>query len=301
MGSKNEWDKLKKVVVGTATDAKVPRMYKSLRCVNYADVNDTSNIKSGRYPKKVIDEANEDLENFVSFLESQSVQVFRPKDTNPQYYNYCPRDRLLILDNTVVVPNMMMPCRNQEIECLDFVIERANRVITMPTDETGMVLDAANVCRINDTLLILRSSSGSDSAIKWLTDQLPEYQIEVCDFYGGTHIDSTVSAIRDGVVVLNAQRVNESNCPRVFEGWTKIWVDDVVAQSFRDYPYASKWIGMNMLAVDPQCVIVDVLQTDLIRQLEQHRFTVIPMQLSHSRTLGGGFHCVTLDLRRDHG
>jgi glycine amidinotransferase len=46
-------------------------------------------------------------------------------------------------------------------------------------------------------------------------------------------------------------------------------------------------------------VIVDAAQTDLIGTLERHKFTVIPMTLRHSRTLGGGFHCVTLDLIRD--
>jgi N-dimethylarginine dimethylaminohydrolase len=37
----------------------------------------------------------------------------------------------------------------------------------------------------------------------------------------------------------------------------------------------------------------------LIDFLEKNQFTVIPMQLRHSRTLGGGFHCVTLDLHRE--
>jgi glycine amidinotransferase/scyllo-inosamine-4-phosphate amidinotransferase 1 len=72
----------------------------------------------------------------------------------------------------------------------------------------------------------------------------------------------------------------------------------VVAQDFYQYPYASKWIAMNMLVVDPATVIVDRHQTELIRTLEQHKFTVIPLELRHSRTLGGGFHCVTLDLLR---
>jgi N-dimethylarginine dimethylaminohydrolase len=113
------------------------------------------------------------------------------------------------------------------------------------------------------------------------------------------HIDSTVVALREGVVLLNGSRVNESNCPRVFDGWDKIYVDDVVPQSFYQYPYASKWIGLNMLSIDPQTVIVDAAQTELIRTLEQRKFTVIPLTLRHSRTLGGGFHCVTLDLVRD--
>ena len=45
-------------------------------------------------------------------------------------------------------------------------------------------------------------------------------------------------------------------------------------------------------------VIVDKHQYNLIKTLEQHKFTTIPLELRHSRTLGGGFHCVTLDLLR---
>ena len=57
---------------------------------------------------------------------------------------------------------------------------------------------------------------------------------------------------------------------------------------------------MNMLTVDPHTVIVDKHQTQLIRTLEQHSFTVVPLELRQSRTLGGGFHCVTLDLIRQN-
>jgi N-dimethylarginine dimethylaminohydrolase len=57
---------------------------------------------------------------------------------------------------------------------------------------------------------------------------------------------------------------------------------------------------MNMLAVNPDTVIMDRNQPNLIAQLEQRGFTVIPLELRHSRTLGGGFHCVTLDLVRSN-
>jgi len=56
---------------------------------------------------------------------------------------------------------------------------------------------------------------------------------------------------------------------------------------------------MNMLVVDPGTVIVDKHQTNLMNMLELYNFTVIPLELRHSRTLGGGFHCVTLDLVRE--
>ena len=36
----------------------------------------------------------------------------------------------------------------------------------------------------------------------------------------------------------------------------------------------------------------------LIEILEQHKIDSIPLYMRHARTLGGGFHCVTLDLKR---
>jgi len=296
--SVNEWDLLEQIVVGDARGANWPT-----DLLNFETAWTETPIPQGPVPEHVTDTAQRELDDLARVLQDLGVEVLRPTQHDftktAGFYNYCPRDRLLIVGDTVVVPNMMMPCRDQEEQFLDFVIQGAGRVLRMP-DVPGMVMDAANVCRINDTLLVLRSQSASDSAIAWLAEQFPDHTVEVCDFYGGTHIDSTVAPVRDGLVVLNASRVNEQNCPQVFNGWQKIWVQDLVPRDFYQYPYASKWIGMNMLAVDPQCVVVDSLQTELIAQLEQHRFTVIPMTLTHCRTMGGGFHCVTLDTRRNH-
>jgi N-dimethylarginine dimethylaminohydrolase len=178
------------------------------------------------------------------------------------------------------------------------ILADADRIVHMPRN-SGMVLDAANVLRIDQhRWLFLESDSGNRAAYEWLCAQLPDVDIELCNFYAGVHIDSTVVALREGLVLLNGSRVNESNCPRVFCNWDKIYVDDVVPQDFYQYPYASKWIALNMLSIDANTVIVDAAQTKLIQTLESRGFTVIPHTLRHSRTLGGGFHCVTLDLVR---
>ena len=60
----------------------------------------------------------------------------------------------------------------------------------------------------------------------------------------------------------------------------------------------SKWIDMNLLSINPNLVVVDQHQTGLIKLLEKHGLDVIPLELRHSKMLGGGFHCVTLDIRR---
>ena len=55
--SYNEWDKLKKVIVGIADNAQVPDIDISLRCVNYADKTDETEIIKGKYPQEVVTDA----------------------------------------------------------------------------------------------------------------------------------------------------------------------------------------------------------------------------------------------------
>ena len=60
----------------------------------------------------------------------------------------------------------------------------------------------------------------------------------------------------------------------------------------------SKWIDMNLFSINPNLVVVDRDQTALIKLLEKQGLDVIRLKLRHSKMLGGGFHCVTLDIRR---
>ena len=301
ISSYNEWSPLKKIVVGDATHANWPVHDPVFSKESEKTSWKETPVPSGPVPKWIIDETNEDLNKLCMTLSSLGVEVVRPEPMNFQshdgMYNYCPRDRLLVYGNTIVNPAMMYPCRDMELQCYHDIVDAAEHYHFMPRNE-GMVLDAANVLRLNDKMLFLESASGNRAAYEWLKSVFPDVEIELCNFYAGVHIDSTIVALREGLVMLNASRVKFDNVPKVFDGWQKIWVNDVVAQGFHEYPYASKWIAMNMLTVDPETVIVDRHQTELIKTLESYRFTVIPLELRHSRTLGGGFHCVTLDLVR---
>lgn len=300
--SYNEWDTLREVVVGRACYANWPSEDPVFCKEGEKTTWKETPVPSGPVPDWIIDEANDDLDMLAFILEKCGAIVHRPKILNYQeqggMYSYCPRDRLLIYGDTVVDPAMMYPCRDMEIESLEEIIYRSDRVLRMPRNE-GMILDAANVLRLNDTLLFLESASGNQAAARWLNKMFPNVNLEICNFYSGVHIDSTIVPIREGLVLINASRVNTDNLPKVFHNWEVIWVDEVVEQGFYQYPYASKWIALNMLVVDPTTIIVDKHQTKLINLLEEYNMLVIPLELRHSRTLGGGFHCVTLDIVRE--
>jgi len=305
INSCNEWDPLEAIIVGTATMANWPMTDPVFAEEARNSLWTETPAPSGPVPQFIVDEANRELDTLSETLARNGATVYRPRPmdfvTANGMYNYCPRDRLLVAGDVVVDCNMMYPCRNQEIDNYTRLLDEANRVLTMPRDQ-GMTLDAANICRLGDTWLFLESASGNRAAYEWLCEQFPNITIELVNFYAGVHIDSTITPLREGLVLLNAARVNEDNCPRAFKDWEKIYVteDQIVAQDFYQYPYASKWIAMNMLALNPETVIIDAAQTQLINILKQHGIDSIPLTLSHSRTLGGGFHCVTLDTRRHH-
>ena len=301
----NEWDPLKAIVVGSATHANWPTSDPVFAEESQRTLWKDSLVPSGPVPQAIIDQANRELDTLSETLLRLGVTVYRPQPMNfvekHGMYNYCPRDRLLIWNDVIIDVNMMYPCRDQEIQNYTRLLAQARQVLTMPRDQ-GLVLDAANVCRLGDTWLFLESAAGNRAAYEWLSAQFPQVNIELCNFYAGVHIDSTIVPLREGLVMLNADRVTPQNCPRAFRDWQKIWVTDdmIVPQVFYQYPYASKWIAMNLLSVDPETVIMDAAQTQLIDLLKKHRISAIPLTLSHSRTLGGGFHCVTLDTRRQH-
>jgi len=301
ISSHNEWDTLREIVVGSATGANWPTTDPVFAQEKSKTTWHETPVPSGAVPQWIIDEANWDLDQLAGELVRRNVIVRRPRPRDfvatEGMYNYCPRDRLLIAGDRIVDCAMMYPCRDQEIDCLESVTGQTAKILHMPRNQ-GLVLDAANICRLGDTWLFLESASGNRAAYEWLCAQLPDIKIELCNFYAGVHIDSTIVPIHEGLVMLNASRVRPDQCPRAFDDWEKIWIDDVVEQPFYQYPYASKWIGMNVLVVDPRTVIVDAAQTRIMDLLDLCGSEVIPMTLRHSRTLGGGFHCVTLDLWR---
>lgn len=191
--------------------------------------------------------------------------------------------------------------------------------------EKEILFEAATVLRMGKDLLFLVSSSGNRLALNWLRAVLgDEYTVhETSDIYRAGHIDSTVMCLRPGLVLLNSARVNERNCPGIFKAWDKLYFEEVepIPQAELEFhkhvrepaamqleslgfqsnlrQMSSPWIGMNLLSLDPSTVIVDERQTRLIRELERHKFTVIPTRMRHAHTQCGGIHCATLDTVRE--
>ena len=290
--SHNDWDPLKECFVGIADNMVHPTMNLSVMSFSYAGYNfdEVKNLK-GSYPKWIIDEANEDLDNLIidcpSAMRSRYFETFSYREFLYEQFEEgvqwisAPKPRLL--DDLYTFQDLTQPTvLNKEI-----------------------IFDAANIVRMGNDLLFQVSNSGTLKGAQWLKSIVEPlgYRVHLAEgFYAYTHFDSTVIPLRPGLVLFNGERLNEKHYPKIFEKWDKIFFDDVVdiGSSLPDgISPCSSYIGLNLLSINQNLVIVDINQSSLRKTLDTYGIDSIGMNLKHARTISGGFHCVTLDTLRD--
>src|SRR4026208_964590 len=77
----NEWDPLEEVIVGNPLNARFPTPDRSTQVAEFPD-RSLAEIPRGRFPQQIIDETEEDLNEFAEILKGCGVTVKRP-DTWP--------------------------------------------------------------------------------------------------------------------------------------------------------------------------------------------------------------------------
>jgi len=333
----NEWDQLEEIIVGNPLRARYPTADRSTQLAEFPD-RPLEEIPQGPFPQQIIEETEEDLYAFVAVLEELGITVKRP-ETWPHeakfstihwetqgYYNYCPRDIMLVIgDHIIETPSVI---RSRALETFSYRSMMVDYLMTgakwysapkpmlldslfevdldKPTPRNDEpAFDAANVLRLGRDLIYLVSSTGNEMGGQWLQTILGDaFRVHFLkDVYYGSHIDSTFVALRPGLVLCNPARLNDDTLPEILKQWEVIYSPPIENAGRYDADYlsksiGSKWIDMNLFSINPNLVVVDRDQTALIRLLEKQGIDVIRLKLRHSKMLGGGYHCVTLDIRR---
>lgn len=333
----NEWDPLEEVIVGNPFGARFPAADPSTRLAEYPD-RPLEEIPRGPFPQRIIEEAEEDIAEFIKVLEKLGISVKRP-ETWPHeakfstihwesegYYNYCPRDVLLVIgDQIIETPNVIRSRAQETFSYRAMMVDYLRSGARWYSAPKPMLLDslfdvdmekpaprndepafdAANVLRFGEDLIYLVSGTGNELGGQWLQTILGDkYRVHFLkDVYYGSHIDSTFVALRPGLVLCNPGRINDETLPELLKQWEVIYSPPMENTDRYEADYLSKcigsdWIDMNAFSINPGLVVVDSDQTALIKLLEKHGLDVIPLKLRHSKMLGGGFHCITLDTRR---
>ncbi|MFE7802917.1 amino acid--tRNA ligase-related protein [Nocardia sp. NPDC057440] len=296
-------------------------------------------VQSGAFPPRMLAETAEDLDALAHTLAGLGVRVHRPTPVDHAaefgtpdwrstgFYSYCPRDLALIIGSTIVATPSPMRARAQELNGLRGLFQAkmlagsawlsapvpqlADELYPHGADgrptlgEAEPAFEAANVLRDGQDLYYLVSGSGNELGLRWLQITLDAlggtHRVHpIRGVYPGTHLDSTISLIREDLVLVNPARITDlAQLPAPLRAREILWCPPMAdTPATTAHPLSSEWIGMNLLMVRPDLAIVDATQYNLINALEQRGVEVIGHTLRHSRALGGGIHCVTLDLRR---
>ena len=291
--STNEWSPLQQVILGSPDKMNWP----------FSD-DIFPGAPMGPIDSQIINESKTAMDNFQKILTGFGVEVLRPLEQDyvklDGFGAYSTRDTILIVGKKVIFCPTLFEERRIEWPALKPLFADDSEFIYAPLD-MGIMFDAANVMRCNNDLIYLVSGSGNEKGASWLQETLgSEYKVHVVrNLYSGHHIDSTIIPLREGLVMLNAGRANESHIPEFMKSWDKIWINDEdIVDTISPLDMATKWIHMNLFSIDETTIVINSNQNAIRRKLDKHNIISVGVDLPHTKYLLGGHHCTTLDTIR---
>jgi glycine amidinotransferase len=159
--------------------------------------------------------------------------------------------------------------------------------------------DAADFVRCGRDVFAQKSNVTNDFGIQWLRRHLGDtYRIHVLEFDDPhpMHIDATLLPLAPGKLLINPERV--PYVPAIFKDWEILKTPQPVIPEVHKLYFTSKWINMNLLMLDERRVIVERQDKPMIAALKRWGLIPIPCNFRNFNSLGGSFHCATLDVRR---
>jgi len=163
------------------------------------------------------------------------------------------------------------------------------------------LFDAADAIKCGRDIFVAQSSCFNRFGIEWLQRHLgDDYRVHEVSVYDThpMHIDATFYPLAPGKLLINPERVEK--VPDMFNqaGWDVLICPEPLMPEGHPMYNCSCWISMNVLMLDKERVIVSKGEDTLIEALKDWGLKPIPCNFYHFATIGGGFHCASVDIRR---
>lgn len=165
--------------------------------------------------------------------------------------------------------------------------------------EEEPTFDAADFTRCGKDIFVQKSNVTNSFGIAWLQRHLGEkYRIHILKFNDShpMHIDATFVPLAPGHLLVNPERVH--NIDPMFKSWNIIQAPPSCIPADHPLYMSSSWLSMNIFSLDERRIFVEAGELPLQETLKKNGFQPIPCPFRHFNSLGGSFHCATLDMRR---
>jgi glycine amidinotransferase len=174
-------------------------------------------------------------------------------------------------------------------------------------NDSRPAFDTADFMRFGKTIVGQMSHVTNRKGVRLLQALLPDgYTVEIVNTTDASsmHIDCTILPLRKGLMVYHPLRISEEELRRhkIFWDWElHAYPFPPRANKDSDPPMymCSSWLMLNALSLDEKRIVVEASQTQFASWLEQN-FGMEPTMLpfKHVNSIGGSFHCATVDLVR---
>jgi glycine amidinotransferase len=247
----------------------------------------------------------------------------------------CPRDLLLVVGNEIIEAPMTQRARYFEFRAYRSLLKEYFRsgarwtAAPKPLMADGLynkqepsgdasfdfgsgplltefepAFDAACFARFGRDIFWQPDLVSNEFGVEWLRRHLgPDFRVHRVAFREPlpTHIDTTLVPLRPGLVLTNPQRPCIDGTLDLFEtnGWRIVPAPPSVRTGRSPARDVSNWISMNILMLDERTAMVEEAETPMIDLLRSLGIDVIACPFDRVYAFGGGFHCCTVDIRRE--
>ncbi|KAL5358104.1 hypothetical protein BJX96DRAFT_173137 [Aspergillus floccosus] len=334
----DEWSPLKSVIVGRAGRACFPAAPPAMIASTMPAAHVHRFKPRSLFPEDLIEKAEAELDCLAAILKAEGIRVYRPPRgidwlAEEGYTGAMPRDGLISVGNTLVEACFAWKCRSREIELAYGALleelalqDPCARIIRRPTDTFADTLlnedgpdeannrwiinnsrpafDAADFMRFGAVILGQYSHVTNQAGVDYLQRHLPEgYRIEMLAVNdpNAMHIDATILPLRQGLLVYNPNKVTEAalRAHEVLADWALVPYPFTPQEPEQPPLYmTSPWLCLNALVLDGNRMIVEAGDDRTAEWFEKLGMTCIRCPFKHVNSIGGSFHCATVDLVR---
>ena len=326
----DEFTKLQKVIVGDL------------------DVNTTllcdKDVRSFVYD--VFQQTKEDLNALQKIYERHKIEVYRPNinnlknSKNTKTEDYPVINPLAVRDNFIVLGDTLLETASfkhmshfeylyyKDIFTNQWQSNKHNKWLKMPspmlssdsvTDDDILeyepILDAAQILRFGDTLIVSSTGAVNQLGIDWLKQHFAQYKFVILDDTIKGHIDGQIKIVRPGLL-MTPHPVDK--LPSIFKNWEVIDLKsehflkshqdglrnavDNIGSQFRDDDIENTWVCCSTISIDENTIILyehyKEYYPELCKALEKHKIDIEFMPYRHQHWFGQGISCITLELQR---
>ncbi len=333
----DEWSPLLSVIVGRAGRACFPAAPSAMIKATMPSAHVHRFHPRSPFSSEIIEKAEAELECLAEVLRAEGIRVYRPPAgidwlAEGGYTGAMPRDGLISVANTLVEACFAWPCRSREVELAYGTIlkelalkDSGARIIRRPKNTLGDTLlnetefvsnsrwvinnsrpafDAADFMRFGKVIIGQYSHVTNQAGIEYLQRSIPSgYIIEILDVDdpNAMHIDATILPLRKGLLVYNPNKVTKLalQAHEIFRDWNLVPYPYEPQESENPPLYmTSPWLTINALVLDGKRVVVEASDHQAITFYEKLGMTCVRCPFKHVNSIGGSFHCATVDLVR---